>query len=246
MNTYKADLHIHTLLSPCGSLEMSPVNIVEAALAAGLDIIGIADHNSTKQAPLVKKLADEKGLFVLCGAEVNTSEEVHCLTFFETAELLADFQSYLDRHLVKVMNKPELFGEQVVVDEDEMIIEEVEPLLINALDVGLAEVEREVRRLKGLVIPAHIDRMYNGLFGQLGIMPQGFKPDAFELSARAAYNDWKDSGKLPENATFIRSSDAHYPENIGDGYALFKMEKPSFDEIKMALAKQGSRNISVW
>jgi hypothetical protein len=246
MNTYKADLHIHTLLSPCGSLEMSPANIVEAALAAGLDIIGIADHNSTKQAPLVKKLADEKGLFVLCGAEVNTSEEVHCLTFFETAELLADFQSYLDRHLVKVMNKPELFGEQVVVDEDEMIIEEVEPLLINALDVGLAEVEREVRRLKGLVIPAHIDRMCNGLFGQLGIMPQGFKPDAFELSARAAYNDWKNSGKLPENATFIRSSDAHYPENIGDGYALFEMEKPSFNEIKMALAKQGSRNISVW
>lgn len=245
MNTYKADLHIHTLLSPCGSLEMSPANIVRAALAAGLDIIGIADHNSTKQAPLVKKLAAEKGLFVLCGAEVNTSEEVHCLTFFESTEQLAAFQSYLDKHLIYVKNKPELFGEQVVVDEDEMIVEDVEPLLINALDVGLSAVEHEVRRLKGLVIPAHIDRMYNGLFGQLGIMPQGFTPDAFELSARAAYNDWKNSGRLPEHATFIRSSDAHRPENIGDGFTLFTMEKPSFDEIKKALARHNGRNVSI-
>ncbi|MCF8361809.1 MAG: PHP domain-containing protein [Prolixibacteraceae bacterium] len=245
MNTYKADLHIHTLLSPCGSLEMSPVNIVGAALAAGLDIIGIADHNSTKQAPLVKKIAAEKGLFVLCGAEVNTIEEVHCLTFFETAEQLTAFQVFLDTHLMKVQNKPELFGEQVVVDEDEMIIEEVEPLLINALDAGLSDIEREVRRLNGIVIPAHIDRLHNGLFGQLGIMPEGFHPDAFELSARAELSQWQTSKKLPAGVRFIRSSDAHHPEQIGAGYSVFEMQEPSFNEIKMALDGVDGRRVTV-
>jgi len=245
MNTYKADLHIHTLLSPCGSLEMSPVNIVNAAVNAGLDIIGIADHNSTKQALLVKKIAAEKGLFVLCGSEVNTAEEVHCLTFFETNEQLAAFQVFLDKHLIKVKNKPELFGEQVVVDEDEMIVEEPEHLLINALDVGLAGIETEARRLNGIVIPAHIDRLYNGLFGQLGLMPNGFTPDAFELSARADLNIWENSRKLPGDSTFIRSSDAHRPENIGDGFAIFHMKAPSFKEMKMALAGKDGRKVTV-
>jgi PHP family Zn ribbon phosphoesterase len=245
MNTYKADLHIHTLLSPCGSLEMSPENIVDAALTAGLDIIGIADHNSTKQAPLVKKIAGEKGLFVFCGAEVNTAEEVHCLTFFETSDQLEAFQVFLDNHLIKVKNKPELFGEQVVVDEDEMIVEEVEPLLINALDAGLSEVESEVRRLNGIIIPAHIDRMHNGLFGQLGIMPEGFHPDAFELSAHADVSQWQTSKKVPAGARFIRSSDAHYPEQIGAGYSVFEMQEPSFNEMKMALAGVDGRRVTV-
>ena len=35
MPTYKADLHIHTLLSPCGDLDMTPEYIVETALRMG-------------------------------------------------------------------------------------------------------------------------------------------------------------------------------------------------------------------
>jgi hypothetical protein len=84
MKQFKADLHIHTTLSPCGSLDMSPKNIVAAALKAGLDIIAITDHNSTKQVQVIKELAQSKGIKVIGGAEINSSEEVHCLTLFET------------------------------------------------------------------------------------------------------------------------------------------------------------------
>ena len=45
MNRFRADLHNHTLLSPCGDIEMTPAHIVEAALTKGYDIIGITDHN---------------------------------------------------------------------------------------------------------------------------------------------------------------------------------------------------------
>lgn len=47
MKWYKADLHIHSVLSPCGSLDMSPKNIVQSALDKELEIIAITDHNST-------------------------------------------------------------------------------------------------------------------------------------------------------------------------------------------------------
>ena len=46
----RADLHIHTVLSPCGDLEMSPENILHFAQIQGLNMIGITDHNSTRQA----------------------------------------------------------------------------------------------------------------------------------------------------------------------------------------------------
>ena len=45
---FKADLHIHTVLSPCGDLEMSPTAIVDRALSRGLDMIAISDHNTTR------------------------------------------------------------------------------------------------------------------------------------------------------------------------------------------------------
>ena len=85
----KADLHIHTVLSPCGDLDMSPGNILRAALERGLGLIGITDHNSTRQALLIQEWGREMGVAVLAGAEVTTAEEAHCLAFFPTPERLA-------------------------------------------------------------------------------------------------------------------------------------------------------------
>jgi 3',5'-nucleoside bisphosphate phosphatase len=82
MKTFRADLHIHTVLSPCGDLDMSPGNIVSEAVNKGLDIIGITDHNTTRHCNLIKRMAEEKGIFVMQGAEITTKEEVHCLAFF--------------------------------------------------------------------------------------------------------------------------------------------------------------------
>jgi predicted metal-dependent phosphoesterase TrpH len=47
----RADLHIHTCLSPCGELAMSPRAVVEGARAARLDLIAVTDHNTTENAP---------------------------------------------------------------------------------------------------------------------------------------------------------------------------------------------------
>ncbi|MBN2807073.1 MAG: PHP domain-containing protein [Prolixibacteraceae bacterium] len=242
MPYFRADLHIHTLTSPCGSLEMSPCNIVQAALEKQLDIIGITDHNCTKQASLVMKMGKEKGLLVIGGAEINTLEEVHCLVYFDRPELLDHFQSYIDQHLPAIANKPEFFGHQIVVNEEEMITEELPWLLTNALDLTLTEIEQKAHSLGGLVVPAHVDRPYNGLFSQLGFLPENFKPDAFELSMHASHS-WKMNGKIPADAALLRSSDAHYPHQIGTAFTLFEMQECSFEEIKKAVRFQEGRRV---
>jgi PHP family Zn ribbon phosphoesterase len=167
MKFYRADLHIHTLLSPCGDLEMSPANIVAKAKEKQLDIIGITDHNSTKHCRLTRKLAEKEGISVLCGAEVNTKEEVHCLAFFETDDKLELFQEFLDKQLPPVKNDVHRFGYQVVIDEKENIIEEVEKLLLTGLHAGIDEVEKVVHELGGIFIPAHVDRPYCSILSQL-------------------------------------------------------------------------------
>jgi PHP family Zn ribbon phosphoesterase len=245
MQRFSADLHIHTVLSPCGSLEMSPVNIVRSAIEAKLDIIAITDHNSTRQVPIVKKLGKENGLYVIGGVEVNTAEEVHCLALFDTDEQLNEFQAFIDLHLLKVKNKPNKFGYQVVVDEKENILYEEQWLLINALDTGILEVEQKIHSLDGLFIPAHIDRPFNGILSQLGFVPESLTCDAFELSQRALPSEWKNSPKLPPNPVFITNSDAHRPEDIGRRFTVFEMEELSFEEIRRCLSPpDGYRGLS--
>lgn len=83
MKEYRVDLHLHTCLSPCGSLEMSPQRIVETALERGLDAIAVTDHNSTLQCPEIQALGEERGLMVFAGAEVTTREEAHCVALLQ-------------------------------------------------------------------------------------------------------------------------------------------------------------------
>ena len=116
MKEFRVDLHLHTCLSPCGSLEMSPQRIVETALERGLDAIAVTDHNSTLQCPEIQALGEERGLMVFAGAEVTTREEAHCVALFADDRARAAFQMCLDDHLPPVPNDPERFGDQVWVN----------------------------------------------------------------------------------------------------------------------------------
>lgn len=243
MITVKADLHIHTLLSPCGDLEMTPQHIVDKAVELDLKIIGITDHNSTRQVEVVRRLASQKGIYVMQGAEITSREEVHCLGFFPDHERLASFQSYLDAHLPFIPNKDGVFGYQVAVDEQELILYMEEKLLITALTVTLGEIAAEVYRLGGIFIPAHVDRSVNSLFGQLGFIPPGLPFDAMGITCFTTENEVRRRFSLPENVTLIKNSDAHYVGDIGKGYTWFTLEECTFDEVRMALSGQNGRGV---
>jgi PHP family Zn ribbon phosphoesterase len=243
MRFLRADLHIHTVLSPCGDLDMSPVNIVSEAALKGLDIIGITDHNTTRHCDLIKTLAEEKGIFVMQGAEITTKEEVHCLAFFENTDALNKFQEFLDDNLPDIINDPEKFGYQVQVDKNENVIFTEKRLLINAITKSLEETEAFVHRLNGLFIPAHINRKKNSIYSQLGFIPDNLKADALEVSRATTPEQF--AKEHPEINLFpiIRSSDAHYPDDIGGAFTLFYLKESSFDDIRLALKGENGRKI---
>lgn len=243
MKQYRADLHIHTVLSPCGDLEMSPVNIVSEAARKGLDIIGITDHNTTRHCELVTRLAAKKGIFVMQGAEVTTKEEVHCLAFFENTYALKKFQEFLDENLPEIYNDPVKFGYQVQVDEYDKVIYEERKLLINAVAKSIHELETFIHSLHGLFIPAHINKLKNSIYSQLGFLPVNLNADALEISGTAASSGFLTVHPDIKSYSQITGSDAHYQDEIGSAFTIFLLEIPTFEEIRMALNGNEGRKI---
>lgn len=245
MKLFRTDLHIHTVLSPCGSLEMSPATIVSLAKIRGLDIIGITDHNSTKHCKLVLELGRKIDLTVIPGCEMTSREEVHCLGFFNDFDALDKFQAYIDRHLTIIPNKASLLGHQLLVDEDENILEEFHNYLGASLDASVEEIEQKVHELSGIFIPAHIDRPRNSLFSQLGFFPPELKVEALQISKLAEEITVREKFRINPEITLVKFSDAHYPEDLGRTYTIFEMEEPSFAELRKALKGEAGRKVII-
>ena len=234
MKHFKADLHIHTCLSPCGDLEMSPGSIVQTAREKGLDIIAVTDHNSTRNVRPCLEIGKEFSLFVIPGCEVNTQEEVHCLCYFPDLKALDRFQQYLDEKIPDIKNDPELFGFQVAVDRNEVIVYEELKSLYTGIRDDTEGVQRKVHSLGGIFVPAHIDRMKNGIYGQLGFIPFDLSYDALEISKRTDPEDFLRQHPEIASKKILRSSDAHFLNHIASVHTVFEMERPDWESFKKA------------
>jgi len=242
---FNADLHIHTVLSPCADLEMSPVNIIREAQRKGLDIIAITDHNASAHCKVTGEIGKEAGIFVLYGIEVTTSEETHCLTYFESLEKLAEFQEIIDTSILKIKNKPKRFGYQVIVDKNENILGDIDWLLLSAVKLSLNEVAEKAHNLGGIVIPAHIDRSMFSLTSQLGFVPPDLQADAYEVSKFSTPEEMISKYPYLRNKTFIRTSDSHYLKDIGSVSTVLRIKSRSFEEIKMAISNTCERKVII-
>ncbi|SDC70224.1 PHP domain-containing protein [Williamwhitmania taraxaci] len=246
MRLFKADLHLHSVLSPCGSLEMSPGTIVSRAKEVGLDIIAVTDHNTTLHCQLTQEIASEAGIALFFGAEITTKEEAHCLTYFPDYKSLSAFQQIVEKHYpVGLVNDPAIFGYQVVLDRDENIIQEVEVPLISSLTIGINELERIVHELGGLFIPAHINKTKFSVISQLGFLPPDLLVDGVEISRHTSKANFLKKNAYLSKYTFIQNSDAHLPEGIGEVFTVLQMEEPTFNEFKLALQSKEGRNVLV-
>jgi hypothetical protein len=243
MNQYRVDLHIHTVLSPCGSLEMTPLQIIARAKEAGVSLIAITDHNSLRQCEEVIKVGAKQGIVVLRGVEITTREEAHCLAFFENSDEQIQFQEFLDEHLPDIQNDVNHFGHQVWVNEQEEIEGEEERLLISAIGAGIDEIAEKVKALNGLLVPAHVDRPMYSLISQLGFIDPDLPLDGIEISARCNWPELTAAHPYLRKSTIITSSDAHYPEQIGTSASIMVAMAPSFQELRLALKGEGGRSI---
>jgi PHP family Zn ribbon phosphoesterase len=245
LKNYRADLHLHTCLSPCGDLDMSPKGVVEAAAAAGLDIIAVTDHNTAENvAATVRAAVARGGPAVICGLEVTTAEEVHVLTLFDDAETALAMQGVVYANFPDRTNRPEIFGEQVVANEFDEVEGFNERLLIGASLLDLNQVVEHCHHLGGLALAAHVDRPSFSLIGQLGFVPPDLMVDAFEISKRADEADLISQYPALAGRPLVRSSDAHFVPDIGSAWTEFKLNHPELNEIRMALQGIEGRMIS--
>ncbi len=242
LRKFKADLHIHTCLSPCGEMEMTPKMIVEKARSKGLDVIGICDHNSSENVAAVKKAGEKYNLKVFGGMEVTSKEEVHILALFDEDKKLSELQEIVYENL-EGENDEELFGYQLIVDEQDEIIDLNKKLLLGATDLTVDRIVELIHSLNGLAIASHVDRERFSLIGQLGFVPEGLDLDGLELSPR--YMSEKKKLDFPMAAGFplVTFSDAHLPDDIGETSTFFLLDDITVIELKKALKNKDGRSI---
>lgn len=235
MRKVRADLHVHTCLSPCADIQMLAPAIVERAKRAGLDMIGICDHNSAENVAAVVKAGARAGLAIIPGMEVTSSEEVHILGLFGSEADLMDLQDTVYQNLPGE-NYEEAFGPQLVADEWGNVIEKNHRLLIGATTLTVEQVVDAIHRRSGLAIASHVDRERFSLIGQLGFIPEGLEVDALEVS---------DPSRAGEEYGYpvITSSDAHFLEDVGRSLTSFELENASLSEIGKALRHELGRRI---
>ena len=207
-----ADLHNHSCLSPCGSLELSPRRILELGAARGIKLMAITDHNSSLNCPAFAKLCPQFGIIPVFGMEATTTEEIHVLCLFTGLESCMAFNEYAYSILTPFLNIPEKTGDQVYVDEDDNIEGEVEYYLVNPLNLSIDNIGAKVIEYGGIVIPAHVDRPAFSMTSQLGVVIDG-PWTALECVRKPPIIDG--SPLDTKNYPLITSSDAHYPEHIG-------------------------------
>ncbi|MDR1701547.1 MAG: PHP domain-containing protein [Sporomusaceae bacterium] len=245
MRQFIADLHLHSLLSPCAELEMTPANIVRYAIKHGIDIIALTDHNACDNVAAAMDAAAGTNVAVIPGMEVETREEVHVVVLFEKMRQLKEWEAYVDRHRTKRLNDAAKFGAQFIVDSDDNFIAEKQEMLLGSLNLALTDLTAKVGSLGGISIASHIDRPVYSIISQLGFIPPELNLTAVEISprfsdsqkARAAF---RSIGEL----AVLKNSDAHTIDDFVNGpKTKFYLAEATFSEIKQALLGENLRKV---
>ena len=237
MREFIADLHIHSCLSACAELEMTPRRIIERASEVGLEIVALTDHNSAANAEVVMELGREAGILVLPALEICSREEAHVLAIFGSAEDARRMQGRVYESLTPLGREGNW---QVLVDHEDGVLGFESLALMGATDIPLGELPGRIRQAGGLAVASHVDREAFSITSQLGFVPEDVIFDAFEVldpeRADLALMMHKDTPRLA-------SSDAHHLSDVGRRHTAFIMEEASFAEMSLALKGEGGRGV---
>lgn len=242
MRKYVADLHIHTCLSPCAELEMTPARIVRRAAELGIDMIAISDHNAAGNLSAAVRAGKRAGVHVIAAMELTSREEAHVLAFFASIEDAMLMQAEAFKALPKLdAPKDDHRHWQVLVDEHDEVLGFEDRMLLGTTKLALAELVNKVHEMGGLALASHVDREAFSVMSQMGFVPQEIEFDGFEVirpeRARAV---------LPfhQGATLIMCSDAHRLEDVGRRSTELLISEPCFEELAMAIRQQGGRCVA--
>ena len=228
------DFHIHSALSPCSDNDMTPNNLINMSIIKGLDAVALTDHNACDNVRAAAAVAGDKIIFIP-GMEVETSEEVHIVTLFPTADAAEEMQRILVDSSPFIPNRPEIFGNQYIMDENDEICGEIDRMLVTASGLDIYTVVAAAKDLGGIAYPAHIDRESYSVLSNLGFIPPDLDISAVEITekSRAALE-----GEYSNRYNIITSSDAHYLWDISERNHYIEVSDTSVRGILNAISNR--------
>ncbi|MBR2715972.1 MAG: PHP domain-containing protein [Ruminococcus sp.] len=231
---YYYDLHMHSCLSPCGDIDMTPNNIVGMSKLLGLDVIALTDHNTVLNCEAVSKVAKENGLCFIPGMELTTMEEIHVVCLFPDYEKALKFNDYVKEHQMQFKNRTDIYGRQVIMNENDEEIGEVDNLLILATDISVMNIKDIVTSFGGVCYPAHINRDSMSIISSLGEIPPECDFKTAEVSSSGDIEKLKAAHPILSDMLIVRDSDAHYLQNMKEAENFFELSELS---VKAVLEK---------
>ena len=236
MSRYYYDLHTHSCLSPCGDDDNTPNNLLGMAALAGINILALTDHNSTKNCPAFFKAAKRYGVIPVAGMELTTSEDIHLVCLFEDLKSALDFDDFLDGYRIPFKNRPDIFGRQLVLDENDELIGEVENLLSSATAISIEDAPAYVKKFNGVCFPAHVDREANGIIATLGVFPETPHFKVVEFHDGKNVDSYVEKYGLLGKKILV-DSDAHYLDGIRDkeNYVELDCDEDDADSVRKKL-----------
>ncbi len=224
MNRYYYDFHIHSCLSPCADNDMTPANIAGMATLAGLDIVALTDHNTTKNCPAFFEAAKAAGIIPIAGMELTTAEDIHVVCLFEHLEQAMSFNEAVNSKRVLFENRTDIFGDQFITDSQDNIIGTEPYLLSNATLLPIEDAYDLVMQYDGICYPAHIDRDANGVITTLGTFPDSPAYKHAELHDLEKADEYISRYPILKNLMLLSGSDAHYLWDIRDKSVYFELD----------------------
>jgi hypothetical protein len=212
---------------------MTPANLAGMLKLANIELAALTDHNTTKNCPAFFKACESYGIIPIAGMELTTAEEIHLLCLFPTLSLASNFENEISNRRMKVLNRPDLFGNQLILNENDEIIGSEEFLLSVATNISLEEAVVLVSKNNGVCYPAHVDRESGGIIAILGVIPDTPNFSCVEFRDPSNISEYKCKYQLPH--IIISSSDAHFLTGIPDASARIALEGESNDEIRAHL-----------
>ena len=228
---YFYDLHLHSCLSPCGDMDMTPNNITGMASILGLQIIALTDHNTCRNCEATIEAGKRNGVVVVPGMELTTSEDIHAVCLFPSLEKAMDWDEYVDAHRIKIKNRADIYGRQVLMNAEDEEIGEIEHLLLPGTEISIMNAYRKVQEFGGICYPAHIDRDSLSILSVLGEIDPYCGFVTAELANFAKLEALRLVHPILDALHIVSSSDAHYLENMRDAAFTLNLEEPTAAEV---------------
>lgn len=206
--------------------------LVNAALEAGIKVIGVADHGSVNGFEKIRDTCHEHGIVVFPGFEVASSEKIHFVCLFDELTLSDQIKMHLGALDVNI-SKPEA-----------------------PVQKSAKEIINYINDKGGFIFAAHctnddgvLKRRMNHVWQDKGLLAAQIPGSIEDL--RGVESDFYRKVFLNKDANYkreremaaINAADVESPEKIKEMGAscLIKMTRPCFTSFKQAFLDAGSR-----